>query len=188
MVGKVIIFIFVETKDNQFLLLCVDRMAYTNGTFQYFDNTYLWDRADFRKPVQPRYDPSTLFGYLQTHHKKWLLVLQRAGKEDVFGFRPNGALTMFVPLEESIPDELVVGMDKSVATALFNYHTMRGAYDQASLETARFQHLHTLTDGASILYTHLPGGSSMLNRSRTIVQPNIQFGNVIIHVISGILY
>jgi hypothetical protein len=163
-------------------------MAYINGTFQYFDNSFLWDRTDYAKPTKVTYAPSTLFGFLQEHHPKWLLVLQRADKEHLFQFQPNSSFTMFVPTEESLSDAMVVNMDKSTAIAMFEYHTLRGAYDKSVLETSRFQHLNTLIDGQPIYYFSTPNGKGILNRSQTILEYNISFASVILHIISGPLF
>lgn len=163
-------------------------MAYTNGTFQYFDNSFLWDRADYSKPTQITYPPATLFGYLQKHHPKWLLVLQRAGKEHLFQFQPNSSFTMFVPTDDSLSNAMIVNMDKSTAITMFNYHTLRGAYDKNVLETSRFQHLHTLIDGQPIYYFSSPNGEGILNRTQNVLEYDITFGNVIIHTISGPLF
>lgn len=162
-------------------------MAYMNGTFQYFDNTFLWDRQDYGKPVDVQYPEDTLFGYLQSHHPKWLLILQKAHRENLFGFQPNSSYTMLVPVEDSIPESLLTSMDRNTAYTLFNYHTLKGAYDKDVLQTSRFQYLNTLTDGQTIYYLSTPDGIGVLNRTSTILQYNIRFGNVVLHIISGIL-
>lgn len=160
-----------------------------NGSFQYFDNTFLWDRADYRKPTLTEYPSSTLFGYLQTHHPKWLLVLQRAQRQDLFGFQPYASsFTMFVPMEESLDDNMIVNLDKSQACQMFDYHTLRGKYAVNVLNTSKFQHLNTLIDGQYIYYMSTQDGEGgILNRRETIVEKDKVFGNVIVHILSGLL-
>lgn len=162
-------------------------MAYMNGTFQYFDNTFLWDRRDYPKPVRVEYASDTLFGYLQEHHPKWLVVLKKAQRENLFSFQPNSSYTLFVPVEESIPEDLITSMDRNTATVMFNYHTLKGQFDKEVLMTARFQYLNTLIDGQSIYYLTTPDGIGVLNRIQTILKYDIQFGNVTVHVVSGML-
>lgn len=164
-------------------------MAYTNGTFQYFDDAFMRDRADYRKPTMLQYPSSTLFGYLQSHHPKWLLILQRAGRDRLFGCYPvASSYTLFVPREEAIPDASVVNMDISQAIALFDSHTMRGKYSLQALNTTKFQNLNTLMDGQTIFYVRTPDGrGGVLNRRETIVEPDVVYGNVILHIISGAL-
>lgn len=159
-----------------------------NGTFQYFDNRFLWDRQDYNKPTRIEYPENTLFGYLQKHHPKWLMVLEKAERESLFRFQPNSSFTMFVPVEDSIPQDLINSMDRNTAFTIFNYHTLRGKYDKDVLMTSRFQYLNTLIDGQSIYYLSTPDGMSVLNRSDTILVYDITFGNVIIHLISGLLH
>jgi len=162
-------------------------MAYMNGTFQYFDNTFLWDRQDYKKPTIHEYPPGTLFGYLQEHHPKWLLVLKAAHRENLFTFTPNSSFTMFIPIEDSIPDQLITSMDRNTAWTIINGHTLQGAYTKDVLGTSRYQNLSTLTDGNTIYYTCTTDGIGILNRRESVLKYNIQYGNIILHLISGLL-
>jgi uncharacterized surface protein with fasciclin (FAS1) repeats len=157
-----------------------------NGTFQYFDNAFLYDHQDFQKQKITTFPSNTLQGYLQSNHPKWFLLLEKAGRLDFFDKSRHLNYTMFVPIESSIDEQFLLSFDKQYSLRTFNYHTLVGSYTKDVLETSNFQCLNTLIDGNPVYFQSFQG-HGVLNRSEKIVQYNIQFGNVMIHLISGML-
>ena len=159
-----------------------------NGTFQYMDNSFLWERHDDRKLFKPVYEEGTVLQYLESQHPKWFMILQKAGRCHMFATQyANNTFTMFIPTEESIPDEVVLDMDRSIAYTIVNNHILKGIYEKETLQTSRVQMLTTLTVGEPIYCTTFSDGTCVLNSETTIVHPDIRVGDVIVHVISDML-
>ena len=157
-------------------------MAYLNGTFQYFDNSFLYQPQDYRKPIVKQYSPDSLFGYLQQYHPKWFMIMEKAHRLDYFF---QDSYTMFIPQEESLDEEFMLTFDRQTALQLFNYHTTKGFYEKANLETSKFQYINTLIQGGDPIFVISNGQNITLNNNACIIKYNIQFGNIILHIISN---
>ena len=161
-------------------------MAYTNGTFQYFDNSFMYNIKDFNKPIDKKYDPNTLLGYIQINHPKWFMILEKADRLHFFQKSYHNIWTMFIPNEDSLSFEFILNCDKNASLNLFNYHTLKGYYDKNILETSRFQNLNNLINGQSIYCISLPN-EILLNHKVMIQKYDILYENVIMHIISSLL-
>lgn len=159
-------------------------MAYMIGAYQYFDNAFLYASNDYKKPCVPVHPPGSLQAYLQQHHPSWYVLLQKADRLNFFD--SVGSYTMFVPAEEVIPKERILQFDRQASLHTFNMHTLRGFYDNRVFATSEYQQLNTLIDGRPIEYVNFRG-EGLLNRRYRILASNQPFGNVMIHVIDGIL-
>ena len=158
-------------------------MAYMIGAYQYFDDAFLYSKNDYKKPCVPTYPEGSLQFYLKQHHPSWYLLLQKADRLNFFN--QVGKYTMFVPVEEVIPKD-VLAYDRQSALTTFNFHTLRGIYDDQVLATSEYQQLTTLIDGRPLEYVNGSNGG-ILNRRYRIVASNRLFGNVMVHVIDGLL-
>lgn len=158
-------------------------MAYQIGFVPPFENSFLYENKDFQKPKNPEYDTNSLFGYLQKKHPKWFTIIQKANRLNFFQYK---SYTMFIPIEQSIPIELITQMDRQTALTLFNYHTLEGMFDKDVLETSRFQNLVTLIPGRDIYLTSVYGINT-LNKNVEILEYNQLFDKVIVHSISSLL-
>lgn len=154
-------------------------MAYFVGAYQYFDNKFLYDHQDLHKPEKKEYLPGTLLHFLKTNFPQWYLIMEKAGRLDFFD--SVGSYTLFVPNAQS---QLILSYDRQAALQTFNTHTLKGFYDKEVLETSAFQYLNTLIDGKPILYT-TNNDIGVINRTNPILQYNLVFDNVIVHVISN---
>jgi hypothetical protein len=158
-------------------------MSYFVGTFQYFDNSFLYDVKDFQEPSSPTYEPGSFFDYLQKNHPKWFIIIEKAGRMNFFN---NKNYTMFIPQEESIPDYLLVNMDRQYALALFNRHTIEGIYDRNVIETSKYQQVSTLVSGKTLLIVCYNNEIIIDGVARIIGHEN-QYDNVVAHIISNLL-
>lgn len=163
-------------------------MAYMNGTFQYMDNSFLWERRDDRKMSMPIYDEGTVLQYLESKHPKWFTILQKAGRCHLLDTQyAHNTFTMFIPVEQSIQEDDVLDMDRNTAYRVINNHMLKGIYEKETLQTSRVQTLNTLTVGEPIFCTTFSDGTCVLNEGTTIVHPDIRVGDIIVHIISNML-
>jgi hypothetical protein len=153
------------------------------GTYQYFDNSFLYDVKEFQQPQIPTYEPGSFFDYLQKQHPKWFIILQKAGRLFFFNYKNY---TMFIPQEDSISDQLLVNMDRQYALALFNRHTIEGSFDKLVLETSRYQQVSTLVSGKALLIVY-NGNQIIIDQTAVILGHESRFPHVITHVISNLL-
>lgn len=158
-------------------------MSYMIGTYQYFDNSFLYDVKEFQQPQIPTYEPGSFFDYLQKQHPKWFIILQKAGRLFFFNYKNY---TMFIPQEDSISDQLLVNMDRQYALALFNRHTIEGSFDKLVLETSRYQQVSTLVSGKALLIVY-NGNQIIIDQTAVILGHESRFPHVITHVISNLL-
>lgn len=156
-------------------------MAYMIGAYQYFDDAFLYAPNDYKKPCVPTYPEGSLQAYLKQNHPSWYLLLQKADRLDFFN--RVGTYTMFVPIEDSLPKDIILPYDRQSALATFQLHTLRGMYNDEVLATSPYQQLMTLTDGLPLEYTN-----GWLDRRVRLVPSNRVFGNVMIHLVDGLLY
>jgi len=153
-------------------------MAYQNGTFQYFDNQFLYHKNDYKKPNIVHYPEGTFQEYLQQNYPKWFLLLQKSGRIDYFRSMKN--YTMFVP--NNISTEDVINSDKNTALRLINYHTLQGCFPLNVIMTSENQSLNTLIDGIMI-YANVMNDELILNNYSKIIKSDIYRENIIIHII-----
>ena len=158
-------------------------MSYFVGTFQYFDNSFLHDVKDFDQPEIPTYEPGSFFDYLQKEHPKWFIIIQKAGRMFFFNYK---TYTMFIPTEESIPENLLVNTDRQYALALFNRHTIEGSFDKAVIETSRYQQVSTLVSGKTLIIVYI-NNQIVIDQMARVIGNEKRFDNVVTHVISNLL-
>lgn len=151
-------------------------MAYMIGAYQYFDDAFLYSKQDLQQPKVITYTDDSLLGFLKNNFPDWYLIIQKAGRLNYFN--NNQRYTMFVPIQQDT--KRILTFDRQSALHAFNLHTMRGSYDKAVLNTSQFQYLSTLTDGQPLYYSD----DGMINRHFKILQYDLVFDNVTIHIIS----
>lgn len=158
-------------------------MSYLIGAYQYFDNSFMYNVKDLPKPEIPTYEPGSFFDHLQKNHPKWFIIIQKAGRMFFFNYKHY---TMFIPIEESIPDDLLVNMDRQYALSLFNRHTIEGTYDRNILETSRFQQVSTLVAGKTLVIVCY-GNEIIIDQVAQIIGGEKTYPNVVTHMISNLL-
>lgn len=157
-------------------------MAYINGSHQYFDNSFLYNVRDFHRPEKPRYDKNSLKGYLFNNHPKWFSIMEIADRLDFFQQGYFSLWTMFIPDESILSNLDIINMDRNTALKIFNYHTLKGFYNQNILKTSRYQELSTLIYGQTLKISDY----DILNYSSKIIKYDIIHENVIIHIFSSL--
>lgn len=153
-------------------------MAYQNGTFQYFDNQFLYAKNDFKKPSIIEYPEDSYPGYLQKYYPRWFILLQKSGR--IHYFQSMKKYTMFIPNDVSIDD--ILKSDKNTALKYINYHTLEGHFPLNVLMTSRNQNLNTLIDGM-MLYTNIINNEFIINNYSKIIEADIYRDNIIFHII-----
>jgi hypothetical protein len=161
-------------------------MAYLNGTFQYFDNSFLYETKDYNKPTKIEYDPTTLLGYIFYNHPKWYLILQKADRLTYFEKGYFSLWTMFIPEESMITILDIENMDRNTALKIFNLHVLPGFFNKAILQTSRYQELNTLTDG-KMLELYCIDDIFVIDKRSKIIHFDIIYENVVMHIISHLL-
>lgn len=153
-------------------------MAYQNGTFQYFDNQFLYNNNDYRKPEIMIYPEDTFLGYIQKEHPLWFILLQKSGRN----FNTMKTYTMFIPMDLTADD--VISMDKNTALEMMNYHTIEGIYPLFVLETSNSQQLNTLISG-KMMYLSIYDGDIIFNNRSRLIGHGPRKDNVLIYTISN---
>lgn len=157
-------------------------MAYFVGAYEYFDNKFLYDHQDLQKPKIKEYPVGSLLHFLKTNFSLWYLIMEKAGRLNFFD--SVGTYTLFVPLSSSEEiRNMILSYDRQSALHTFNTHTLKGFYDKEVINTSQFQYLNTLIDGKPIFYNTYDN-IGMINRQHQVLQYNLVFDNVIVHIIS----
>lgn len=156
-------------------------MAYLIGAYQYFDDSFLQETLDYRRPKKPEEESiarNNISTYLDRNHPQWAYIIRQARRDNFFRSDPDHAYTMFVPDEETFSTNDLMNFDIQHCLVLFNRHILHGRIDRAVLQSSPIQQLSTLRSGEPLYFDH-----GIINGVWEITSYDKCIDNVTIHVI-----
>jgi len=157
-------------------------MVSFQGTFEIFDDTSFLSPESIYRP-SPRiktYPSHSLMGYLQKNHRKFAYIVQLATLDWQMADESFRG-TIFVPLESSIPEELLYSMDRLKARQIVKYHLMIGFFPYKALRTSDYQQLQTSIKGSTITAFWMDQILYLNIQNTHVIQFDIILSNGIIH-------
>jgi len=158
-------------------------MVSYQGTCEFFDFTALFPPNP--SPVITSYPEHSVMYYLQQHHATFAYIAKLAKMD---GYLANDTLrsTLFLPLESSFPENILLNMDINVARRIIKYHLMTGLFPYDVLLTSPYQELQTTIKGSTIVCMYYDS-RLYLNNMNPIIKSDIRLKNGIIHWIENSL-
>jgi uncharacterized surface protein with fasciclin (FAS1) repeats len=162
-------------------------MVSYQGTFEFFDDAFCFPENAYPKRVENvTYPSNSITGYIVQHHPKFAYILKLSKLDGQMADQQFRG-TIFLPLEDSIPDEYLPNMDTNTARRIVKYHFMVGLFPKEVLFTSPCQQLQTTMKGQMIMAMMPSSDSMVLNNYIRILQFDILQTNGIIHIIEKML-
>ena len=137
------------------------------------------------------FQPESLMAYLVENHPKFTKIVENtkyySGIFSDLQFRG----TLFIPMEESIPEYFLENMDINFCRRFVDYHMMEGYFPKLVLLTSPYQQLQTKIKGQYITASmnSIPKSNNevslVLNDSAYIMEFDRRVKNAMIHIISS---
>jgi uncharacterized surface protein with fasciclin (FAS1) repeats len=161
-------------------------MVSYQGICEFYNNDYLNPINVFKTdPKKINYPENSIMDYLEKKHKKFAFIAKLA-KLDWYLSDIMLRSTLFLPLEESINENILLNMDINTARRIIKYHLMTGLFPFKVINTSPYQELQSTIKGSTItciLYNNL----YVLNNDNPIIHVDINLNNGLIHIIQKML-
>lgn len=164
-------------------------MASYQGTYEFFDFAFATPENVFRNSIMDiscrdcsNYPSKTIMHYLNLYHPKFAFIVKKARldwKLSDLQFQN----TIFVPVEESLNEDIIKNLDTNTAIKIVRYHILKGLFPKNVLYTSSYQQLQSSMDGNYIWAIISDSNKMILNYDSLVVQFDFLFPNGIIHII-----
>ena len=122
-------------------------MSSIYGIDPIYDYTY---KKQMLPIVKHGFPSNSLMHYLESNHPKFAYLVKKAGYAQKFAsFQDN--VTIFVPIEDSLPVDTISQFNKATCVNLIRYHTLRGHVPPSLLQSSPYQFLIPESNGQQIL-------------------------------------
>jgi len=157
-------------------------MVSYQGTCEFYDSTALFPRVPTKQMTYPVH---SIMHYLEHQHPKFAWIAKMA-KMDWYLANDTLRSTLFLPLESSLEDSVLLNLDINTARRIVKYHLMSGLFPIDVLRTSPFQELQSSIPSSTIICV-LYDSNVVLNYMSPIVKSDLRMKNGLIHWIEKML-
>ncbi len=156
-----------------------------------YNNTHMFNMPDLNVPFSGfAYTPGSIFGYISENKdfSKFMFLITKAKLESYLN-EDQANLTLFVPsdkLLKNIDENVLANIDLATARHIILFSSLNRKIDYDLLSASPMAYFITKNPTNKILVENLHG-RTILNGCSTIVKPNIELGNGMIHIVDNLL-
>lgn len=154
------------------------------------DSKFMYDLLDLRGPKpSPTIRENTIYDFLlKNKHKfsKFIHILKVSEMENLFNDIEFDK-TLFLPINEGIPDEIYNNMDKNLAINIIKFSCLNRKIDKNIMKRSPYVYMMTNYRYSPRLLVTNMNDITELNGESNIIYYDLNFKNGMIHIIDKIL-